>query len=169
MMVTATAILQPWGNKLENESLQAEMEVWKGRRNLESCGCIWTFLPALFCCFQTHFYIRSISYHLKFAVTWVYHISDTFAFSVSVIHREAALGEHPQSLLLFSEMCSSPHACPHLLLREFSPHSLLDKQWTTATVDGVSGLNPTQPDSLPENFNWAQRFVFRTHTGINSP
>ena len=99
------------------------------------------------------------SYHLicslpnLFAVTGVYHISDTFAFSVSVIHREAALREHPQSLLLFSEMYSSPHACPHLLLREFSPYFLLGKQWTMAIVDGVSGLNPTQPDSLPENFN----------------
>lgn len=42
-----------------------------------------------------------------------------------------------------------------------------------AIADRVSDLNLTQPDSLPENFNWTQRFAFRTHkvasTAHNGP
>lgn len=72
---------------------------------------------------------------LKFAVIGAYHILDTFAFSAPGNHREATFGEPPQSLPLFPELCPSPHSCPHLLLREFSPHSLLGGQWTIAIAD----------------------------------
>lgn len=43
--ITAAAILHPWGDKHENKSWHARLEMWKDGRILESCGCIWASVP----------------------------------------------------------------------------------------------------------------------------
>lgn len=103
--------------------------------------------------------IRKISPHLKFAVIWTYCTPDTFAFQTPGIHREATLGEPPQSLPLFSELCLSPHSCPYLLLREFLLGSSVPQPQLIDSVD--------KPD--PENFNWTRTFIQNTHSGNCSP
>lgn len=121
----------------------------------EKMGGFWNHVAVSELWYQTCCDIRKISPHFQFAVIRTYCTPDTFAFRTPGIHREATLGELPQSLPLFSELCLSPHSCPYLPLREFLLGSSIPQP---QLIDSVG-----KPDT--ENFNWAQKFIQNTQTG----